>query len=201
MTPDTIKLTDDEAAALAIRGEGAWRTPLPTVNETSQADLAAAVLRGRRSLVVRELAEPDGTPSGAAAEVLKRLGTGPCAMFMLVDGDGNWVPSGFTSYLYGATVDDVEMSHLVAAAGVHYFRVTPPPGQWRALTELAEAIFADGFAAAEAGEQQPAAALLHVVRPESIRSIRVARATANTAKGRVPAAFPSVAQAVAWLLA
>lgn len=199
-SPDTLRLTDDEAAAIAILASGAWRTPLPTVNEASDADLAAAVLRGRRSLVVRDLAEPDGTPVAEAAEVLKRLGTGPRALFMVVGGDGAWIPSGFTVYLYGATVAEIEMSHLVAASGVHYFRVAPPPGQWGALTGLAEAIFADGFTAADGGPQ-PAAAVLNVVRPDGVRGVRVARGSATSGRGPVPASFPSVADAISWLVA
>jgi hypothetical protein len=203
MTAQTLKLTDDEAAAIAVAAPGMWRTPLLTVNEGSKEHLAAAVLRGRRSLVVRDLADADGTLSGPAAEVLKRLGTGLCAMFMLVDGAGGWLPSGFTSYLYGGSVAEVEMSHVVHAAGVHTFLVAPPAGQWQILTGLAEAVHADGFA--DPPEQhdgpRPAAALLHAVRPDGVRSIRVAKGTVTTGRGPVPARFPSVAEAVSWLLA
>ncbi len=198
---DTLALTDDEAAAIALQANGAWRARLPTVDEASEADLASAVLRGRRSLVVRDLAEPDGTPVAEAAEVLTGLGTGPRAVFMLVDGDGGWVQDGLTVYLYGPAPDQAEMSHVVAGAGVHYFRVAPPPGQWLALTELAEAIFASGFTAAENGARQPAAALLSVVREAGTRTIRVARGEASTDRAIRPAAFPSASAAVAWLTA
>jgi hypothetical protein len=196
-----LALTDDEAAAVAVHASGAWRTPLPTVDETDDADLVSAILRGRRSLVVRDLAQPDGTVIGEAAEILNRLGPGPCAAFMLVDGDGNWVPTGPTVYLYGPAPDDVAMSHVVAAAGVHYFRVAPPPRQWLALTELAEAVFADGFTAAEDGAEQPAAALLFATRAAGTRSVRVARGEASAVQGQEPVAFASVAQAVGWLVA
>lgn len=192
-------LTDDEAAAVALHANGAWSAPLPTVDETSRAELVAAVLRGRRSLVVRDLALPDGTPVGETAEVLKRLGTGPRVAFVCADAEGKWLPAGVTVYLYGATVDDIELSHVVAPAGVHYFRVAPPPGQWAALTELAEAIYADGFTAAD-GAPQPAAAVLNVVRPDGVRGIRVARGSATSGRGPVPASFPSVADAISWLV-
>jgi len=195
----TLTLTDDEAAALALEANGAWRTPLPTVDLTSAADVAQAVLRGRRSLAVRDLATPGGTAVAEAAEVLKRLGGGPRAMFMLVDSDGNWVPAGLTVYLYGARVNDVEMSHVVSAAGVHYFRVMPPGRQWYALTELAEAVYADGFNPAANGAQQPAAAVLVVVREQGIRSVRIAPGSAS-AGDPGPVAFGSVAEAAAWLL-
>ena len=198
---DTLALTDDEAAAIALQANGAWRTPLITVDETSDADLAAAILRGRRSLVIRELAKPDGAAIGEAAEVVTRLGTGPRVAFMLVDSDGNWIPAGLTIYLYGPTPDDVKMSHVVAAAGVHYFKLAPPPRQWFALTELAEAVFEDGFAAAQSAAQQPTAALLVVTDEASIRSIRVAHGEASAGPGAEPTVFTSVAQAVAWMLA
>ena len=106
-------------------------------------------------------------------------------------------------YLYGPALDAIEVSQTVADAGVHYFRLAPPPGQWQALTLLAESIYADGFAepAAQPGRSRPAAALLHVVRPDGIRSIRVARGTVTTGRGPVPAQFPSIAEAIGWLLA
>lgn len=200
-TENRLALTDDEAAAVAVQANGAWRTPLPTVDESDEADLAVAILRGRRSLVIRELGQPDGTITGKAAEVLARLGTGPCAAFMLVDADGNWLPAGPTVYLYGPAPDRVEMSHVVAPAGVHHFLVTPPPRQWHALTELAGAVFQDGFAMAGDGAKQPAAVLLSVSGQPDPRIVRVAHGEASAVRSREPAAFGSVAQAVDWLLA
>ena len=197
----TLALTDDEAAAMALAADGAWRTPLPTVDRASEADLAAAILRGRRSLVIRDLAKPDGTATGAAAEVLARLGTGPRAAFTLVDRGGSWIPEGLTIYLYGPAPDQAEMSHVVAAAGVHYFRVAPPPGQWLALTELAKGVFESGFIPADDGARQPAAAVLSVTREAGTRAVLVTRGEAGTGTGDGPASFTSAAQAVAWLTA
>jgi hypothetical protein len=196
-----LALTDDEAAAVAVHAKGAWRTPLPTVDESDKADLALAIMRGRRSLAVRDLGEPDGTITGAAADVLARLGTGPCAAFMLIDADGNWFPAGLSVYLYGPAPDRAEMSHVVTAAGVHYFWVTPPASQWRGLTGLAEAVFDGGFTQVQNGARQPAAALLSVIGAAGVRSVRVAHGEAGTAAGQEPAAFSSVAQAVGWLQA
>lgn len=203
MADETLKLTDDEAAAIAVLADGAWRTPLLTINEANKAELAAAVLRGRRSLMVRDLADADGTPAGIAAEVLKRLGTGLCAMFMLVDESDAWLPDAFNSYLYGASVTETEMTHVVGAAGVHHFRVPPAPGAWQTLTALAEAIYASGFPAGQAGSgaRRPASALLHVAGPDGFRSIRVAPGRVTTGRGPVPARFPSVPDALSWLTA
>ena len=200
---DMLALTDDEAVAVAVSLPEPWRAPLPTVDQTSRDSLVQATYRGRRSLAVRDLAEPDGTPAGLAAEVVKRLGTGLRAFFLLADEKGNWLPSGVTVYLYGPALDAIEVSQTVADAGVHYFRLAPPPGQWQALALLAESIYADGFAdpAAQRGRARPAAALLHVVRSDGIRSIRVTRGTVTTGRGPVPAQFPSISQAIAWLLA
>lgn len=197
----TLKLTDDEAAAIALAADGAWRTPLPTIDQGSEADLAAAVLRGRRSLVVRDLARPDGTPAGPAAEVLARLGTGPRASFTLVDERGRWIPAGLTVYLYGPSPDDVVLSHVVAGAGVHYFRVAPPAGQWLALAELAEAVFDRGFPVAEGTAAQPAAAVLSVVGHDGARNVLVAHGEASTLSDPHQAAFGSAAQAVSWVQA
>ena len=198
---DSIALTDDEAAAIAVLADGAWRSPLPTVNEADTADLASAVLRGRRSLVVRELAAPDGAVTGAAAAVLARLGAGPCAAFLLVDADGDWIPAGPTIYLYGPSPDEVQMSHVVAASGVHYLRVAPPPGQWAALTGLAEAVYEDGFAEGRDGARQPAAALLSGGREAGLRTIRVARGAASVVRDQPGETFASVADAISWMLA
>jgi hypothetical protein len=195
-----LALTDDEAAAVALRANGAWRAPLPTVDGNNRQDVLRAVLRGRRSLAIRDLADADGMPAGPAAEVMKRLDTGLRAVFMFADGAGNWLPRGITIYLYGSDVAAVEMSHIIAAGGVHHFRVAPPPGMWGALTGLADAIYAHGFAEAGPGPR-PAAAVLQVVRGDGVRSIRVARGTVTTGRGPVPAPFPSVPEAVAWLLA
>ena len=200
---DMLLLTDDEVCALALRYDGVLRPPLPTIDGRSQADLAAGVLRGRRSLVVRDLADVAGAPRGDALEVFKRLSAGPRAMLAFVDADDSWLLAGFTAYLYGSSVTQIEMSQVIAPAGVHYFRFVPHAGQWQALTDLAEAIYADGFAhpADQHGSPAPAAALLHVIRPDGTRFVRITRGSVTTGRGPVPARFSSVADAVAWLLA
>lgn len=207
-TMDTLTLTDDEAVVLAAGLGGAWRPLLPTVDPGSETDLTRAMFRGRRSLAVRDLTGPDGAPLGIAAEVAKRLGIGMRAVFLLADEAGDWLPGGLTVCLYGCTVDAVELSHVVAAAGVHYFRIAPPPGLWQSLTGLAETIYASGVAAdaaaatgTAAGGKLPAAAYLHVHRPDGTRSVRVSQGTVTTGRGPVPAKFPGIAEATAWLLA
>jgi hypothetical protein len=106
-------------------------------------------------------------------------------------------------YLYGSALDAIEVSQTVAEAGVHYFQLDPPAGQWNALTLLAESVYSDGFAAQPegSGAPRPVAALLHVARPDGIRFIRITRGSVTTGRGPVPARFPSVAEAVSWLLA
>jgi hypothetical protein len=200
---DMLALTDDEAVALAVSLPEPWRAPLPSVDLTRRESLVQAAHRGRRSLVVRDLATSGGTPAGRAAEVAKCLATGLRAFFLLSDEAGDWLPGGVTVYLYGPALDAIEVSQTIADAGVHYFRVAPPPGQWQALVMLAEAVHADGFAeqAAGRGKPRPAAALLHVVRPDGIRFIRVVQGAVTTGRGPVPARFPSVPDAVSWLLA
>ncbi len=200
MAADTLKLTDEEAAAIAVLADGAWRTPLLTINEASKVELAASVLRGRRSLVVRELADADGMPTGLAAEVLKRLGTGLCAMFMLVDESDAWLP-GAQFYLYGASVAEIEMTQVVGATGVHHFRVAPPPGPWtRSPSSPGRSTPAasgrPGQLWRPAGRGRPAC------RPPERHSLRPGRARHRDHGPRPgPARFPSVPDAVYWLLA
>jgi hypothetical protein len=200
---DMLTLTDDEAVALSLSLPEPWRAPLPTVDETSREGLAQAAYRGRRSMVVRDLAASDGTPMGLAAELAKRLGTGLRAFFLLADEAGNWLPGGATVYLYGPALDAIGVNQTVADAGVHYFRLSPPPGQWKALVLLAEGVYADGFADPSQSRRRPrpAAAILHVVRPDGIRFVRITRGAVTTGRGPVPARFPSVTEAVSWLLA
>jgi len=202
-TLDLLTLTDDEAVALAVSLPDPWRAPLPTVDQANRESLVQAARRGRRSLVIRDLAKSDGTLIGMAAEVAKRLASGLRAFFLLADEAGNWLPGGVTVYLYGPALDAIEVSQTIADAGVHYLRLAPPPGQWQALTMLAEGVYADGFAdvAGQRRQGRPAAALLHVVRPDGIRFIRVTPGAVTTGRGPVPARFPSVAGAVSWLLA
>ncbi len=194
---DMLTITDDEAVTLSVFVPGPWRAPLPTVDETSRESLVQAAPRGRH------LAASDGAPRGRAAEVARRLSAGLRAFFLLADADGNWLPRGATVYLYGPALDAIEVTHTVADAGVHYFQLDPVPGQWHALTLLAGSVYSDGFAARPEGSDapRPVAALLHVVRPDGIRLVRITRGSVTTGRGPVPARFPSVAEAVSWLLA
>jgi hypothetical protein len=197
---DPLALTDDEAIALSLSVSEPWRVPLSTVDAASRESLAQAILRGRRSLAVRDLATSDGILAGPAAEVAQRLGRGLRGFLLLTDEVGRWLPGGVTVYLYGPTLGEIEVSQTVAAAGVHYFRLGPPPGQWQALTQLAEAVFADGFAEPSGERTRPAAAFLNAVRPDGLRSIRVTRGGVTTGRGPIPARFPSVAEGITWLL-
>jgi hypothetical protein len=192
-------LTDDEAAAIALVVGGAWSALLPTVDEDDENSVVPAIMRGRRSMVIRGLASEDGLLVGDAAQVVGRLGDGPRAMFLVVDAAGSWVTAGPTIYLYGPATENIEMSHLVSPAGVHAFRIDPPARQWWALTQLAEAVFNDGFTAAGAEERQPAAARLGVTREDGTRAIQVAKGSVSVAQGPIAGTFPSVAAAVAWL--
>lgn len=197
-TPGRLTLTDDEAAVVAVIVGELWRAPLPSVNCDDEADLTVALLRGRRSLIVRELASSDGILLGESADVLAAMKCGPCAAFLLVDVAGDWVPDGLTVYLYGATTDEVELSHVVSSAGVHYFRIVPPQGQLPTLGDLATGVFHDGFTVAKDGSQRPEAALLTVFGPQGARAIRV---SPGQVRSEIPVglSFGSVAEAVRWV--
>jgi len=102
------------------------------------------------------------------------------------------------SYVPG---DQAEMSRVIAPAGVHYFRVAPPPGQWLASTDLAEAVSESGFTAAQAGAPQPAAAVLSVSAQDGVRTILVAQGEASKGVDTERVAFTSAVHAVEWMLA
>lgn len=198
-TPRRLTLTDDEALVMAVIAGETWKAPLPSVSSDDEADLTAALLRGRRSLIVRDLASQDGTLTGDAAAVLTAVKPGPCAVFLLVDRAGDWVADGLTVYLYGKAADAVEVSQVVAPAGVHYFRLMPPQGQWLALTEIAQGVFSDGFTASREGAQQPEAALLTAIGPDGARTIRVSPGQVRS-DDQAATLFGSVDEAVSWMI-
>lgn len=195
-----LSLTDDEAAAVAVLLDGTWRTPLPTVDEREESAVAAAILRGRRSLYVRELADADGSPQGGLGALVDSISYGPVAAFQLIDAEGDWVPGGFTLYLYGENPDTAATSHVLTLSGVHYFRTGDAGEGWRALTELVAAYFTEGFDNAAPGEAQPAAALLSVVGTDETRTVRVARAELTADDRGLLRTWSTLSEALAWLV-
>ena len=138
----------------------------------------------------------------------KRLGIGMRAVFLLAD-DGDWLPGGLTVCLYGCTVDAVELSHVVAAAGVHYFRsraaARPLAVAHRPRRDDLRQRRRRGRGGRHRDRSRRQAAVprayLHVHRPDGTRSVRVSQGTVTTGRGPVPAKFPGIAEATAWLLA
>ncbi|HEX5299746.1 MAG TPA: hypothetical protein VFW50_22390 [Streptosporangiaceae bacterium] len=84
---------------------------------------------------------------------------------------------------------------------MHYFLVAPPPGQWLALTDLAEAVFESGFTTAGTGSPQPVVAVLSVSGQAGVRTILVAQGEASKGVDTERVAFTSAAHAVEWMLA
>jgi hypothetical protein len=170
------------------------------VDESDETAVAAAILRGRRSLYVRELADADGSPQGTLEVLVESIEHGPVAAFQLVDTEGNWVPQGLTLYLYGGSPDVAATSHVLTLSGVHYFRTGEPGEGWPALADLVEAYFTEGFDTTD-GEAQPAAALLSVVTPDETRTVRVARGDVRMNGDGILRQWSSVPEALAWLTA
>ena len=67
----SIRLTDDEVAALALDAEAFWPAELPTVAITDSADIFAAAMRGQRSLYTRGLLDDEGNLAPAVAELAR----------------------------------------------------------------------------------------------------------------------------------
>jgi hypothetical protein len=200
MLEQRLVLTDDEAVALAVLIGRPWFTPLPTVDETAEQDLAAALDRGRRSLWVRELVGETGTPEGELAPVVRTLVGGPLASFFLVDGAGHWVPDGTTVYLYGHALDHIEMSHVVAAAGVHHFGPGSLAGSWPAMRDLASAVYAAGIRSPDGSPAETVSACLGVRDSAgNFRMLQLQQGAASEYDVSSGANFPDLLAALSWL--
>ncbi|MCU1617296.1 MAG: hypothetical protein JWO98_4836 [Frankiales bacterium] len=88
---------------------------------------------------------------------------------------------------------------MLTLSGVHYFRTGEPGEGWRALTELGEAYFTEGFDTAADGEVQPAGALLSVVGLDETRTVRVARGELGTDDDSLLRTWSSLPESLAWL--
>ena len=54
-----MKLSDDELMFVSLMSNQPWRSPLPTIVMSEQSHIIAAGLRGRRSLMIRDLISED----------------------------------------------------------------------------------------------------------------------------------------------
>jgi hypothetical protein len=140
-------LSDDEVVALAVTEATGWPVPLTTV-PTTPSELGAAVLRGRRSLAIRELVGSDGSTSAEVSEPVKSAVSAPVRWYAYTAArDSLSVPSGSSTYAFlqgeSATID------TVSAAGVHRFATGTAEEASDLIVALAKNVFDHGFRGAE----------------------------------------------------
>jgi hypothetical protein len=146
---EDLRLTDDEIVAIAALVGQKWTSRLPTVDVRSDAELAAATLRGWRSLTLRGLADADGRH---LTEVIGSLyGVVPVIRSYVADAQIAELPSGNRSYFRrrpgGWTVE------ATTPIGVHLFRAVAEEDAVRLLEAAVEKVYVDGVgSAAEDGK-------------------------------------------------
>lgn len=111
-------LVDDELVALAVRGGGAWPTPLPTLDVEDADQLLAGALRGLRSLAVRG-ALVGGETVDSFRTIEAAVGAPPSAVLYRGD-DPDGPLGGFSGYAMTATARGWLLDE-VTPAGMHRF--------------------------------------------------------------------------------
>jgi hypothetical protein len=106
------------------------------------------VLRGRRSLAIRELVGSDGSTSAEVSEPVKSAVSAPVRWYAYTAArDSLSVPSGSSTYAFlqgeSATID------TVSAAGVHRFATGTAEEASDLIVALAKNVFDHGFRGAE----------------------------------------------------
>lgn len=116
-----FRLTDDEIAALAADQGGAWFAPLPTINDSDAAELMRAVLRGRRSIAVRNSVFVDtGGTARTVAEVRSviapAVGTPPRLTAYVADEENPEMLAGLSLSVFPAA-DATERTVVLTTSG------------------------------------------------------------------------------------
>jgi len=127
---DTVVLTDDEVAAVAVSLRCGWPTAMPTIADDADAMLDAA-RRGRRALAVRGLLEQaapgefGSLPAGMLPGLAEALAGGLRWGVLSTDADLAAVVTGPSFYHYGAAASDGWITDVVSPDGVHHLAATP----------------------------------------------------------------------------
>ena len=113
-----LRLSDEEALALAVQADRSWPSPLPTVDLASSEEVLAAIMRGWRSLSIRDLVI-DGAPSPALAVATRAVNGVVFARTFL--SNSGVVPSSlgsFTTFI-AASDRNAIIVNVATPAGVH----------------------------------------------------------------------------------
>lgn len=141
-------LTDDEVAAVAVQKGAAWPTLLPTVADDEDS-LLAAVLRGRRSLLLRQLATVTSDDRVVPAPSLLHCIDGVLGVRVQLGvyigrDDLSALPVGLAYYWYGEERGGNWMTESTSHDGVHAFAWVTREEALDVAVRLAEAAYADG---------------------------------------------------------
>ena len=134
-----LALTDDEVVAIALAAGSFWPSFLPTVDIDDSDELARASLRGRRSLLVRQLPEGEGEPAADVRLVLNLPGRLDGVSVVVADAELNRRAEAHTSVHYpnGAAW----MLESISPLGVHEFDVLSRDVHHEYIAEMATALF------------------------------------------------------------
>jgi len=144
-----LNLTDDEVIAVASILKINWPFSLPTVGS---GDVAAASLRGLRSLAVRDLATPIGEELSIDDEVggliaAMSLGNSYAVSYVAMNSNP-MVLVGTSTYLWG---DEVVVVDMLTAGGIHSLISTDRATGVEILVATVENVFRLGYRDAAAG--------------------------------------------------
>ena len=151
------RLTDDELLALLADDVAPLASPLPSLTlpeagSTVAADEARrAVMRGRRSLLVRELTRPRGDSaapelSPSLAGLARRLSLGPALTVSVERQRGRWRPGDLCSLAYRGATGEPLLLQVVAEVGIHSFDLVARDELRSRLGALVASAASDGVA-------------------------------------------------------
>jgi hypothetical protein len=210
----SVTLTDDELVGISMGAGQAWRSPLPTVDISSETALLDAGRRGRRSLTARGLLARPGEGEQAAPTPLQRLlapalrASSPTVMFA-ADEAGNWLVADTTLAAHPPIAASSEwLLEGVTGDGLHVFELGSGESVLSTYLSFANNAFAGGgSSAAPAGASAKRPWLSFVSQDPSRRTLRVGKGVVEwvlttddgTAYG-LPQAVTDMREALAGLL-
>lgn len=153
----TIRLTDDEALALASLAGRPWPSVLPTVDTASADDVAAAIRRGVRSLGVRDLvtAPAEGEPTGGFDASVGPLVDALRGTTAFVLHQAQAAPphhaAGVVVLAFGDETTSETVLDVVSPTGIHDVAPMPSDEAHRALGESVRTVFRDGVGGSDRG--------------------------------------------------
>jgi hypothetical protein len=145
---DTLVLTDDEVAAVAVSLGYGWPTAMPTIADDADAMLDA-VGRGRRALAVRGLLEQSepGEFGSLPVQVLPGLAeavSGGLRWGVLASAeDFGALLTGPSFYHYGVAASEDWITDVVRPDGVHRLAATPRADCRELLLAMVESTWSD----------------------------------------------------------